>query len=228
MTVREVTPFGSMVRRYRRALGLTQEELAERAGLSERAIREMERGDKHVPRKETVGLLADALQLEGTEREAFEAAARTRASGTSLEERADSAIPPYADSIADPSVHARASIPAPRRRIALPTRHRARYLVMAAVLLAVLLGAGTLVVYRSSSSMAPRLSLGSKPVVRAVWGGTVPHTTFAPTTIAVAPTGSIYVPHTLPHGSAPAALDDAELAAGGRRLRECDSQLSER
>jgi predicted ATPase/transcriptional regulator with XRE-family HTH domain len=65
-----------MVRRHRRALGLTQEELAERAGLSDRAIRQIERRDEHIPRKETVILLADALDLTGTEREAFQHAAR--------------------------------------------------------------------------------------------------------------------------------------------------------
>jgi predicted ATPase/transcriptional regulator with XRE-family HTH domain len=76
MAVQEVAPFGGAVRRYRRALGFTQEELAERAGLSERAIREIERGTTHVPRKETVQLLADALELAGGEREAFQSAAR--------------------------------------------------------------------------------------------------------------------------------------------------------
>jgi transcriptional regulator with XRE-family HTH domain len=50
MAVHEPTPFGGMVRRYRRALGLTQEELAERAGLSDRAIRQIERRDGHIPR----------------------------------------------------------------------------------------------------------------------------------------------------------------------------------
>jgi len=76
MAVQEVAPFGNMVRRYRRALELTQEELAERAGLSERAVREIEHGTKHLPRKETVRLLADALELGRAEREAFESATR--------------------------------------------------------------------------------------------------------------------------------------------------------
>jgi predicted ATPase/transcriptional regulator with XRE-family HTH domain len=76
MAVQGVAPFGGAVRRYRRVLGFTQEELAERAGLSERAVREIERGTRHVPRKETVQLLADALELGGEEREAFQSAAR--------------------------------------------------------------------------------------------------------------------------------------------------------
>src|SRR5919199_6713107 len=74
MTTTEAAPFGDLVRRYRRAAGLTQEELAERAGLSVRAISDIERGVKHRPRQETVKLLADALSLKGEDRSAFEAA----------------------------------------------------------------------------------------------------------------------------------------------------------
>ena len=38
------TEFGDLLRRYRTAAGLTQEELAERAGLSTRGISDLERG----------------------------------------------------------------------------------------------------------------------------------------------------------------------------------------
>jgi non-specific serine/threonine protein kinase len=64
--------FGEVLRDYRRAAGLTQEELAERAGVSPRSISEMERGGAHVPRRDTIALLAGALELSGAEREAFE------------------------------------------------------------------------------------------------------------------------------------------------------------
>ncbi len=70
--------FGDVLRRYRLLAGLTQEELAERAGVSERSINGMERGVQHVPRKDTVRLLADALQLSSPDRSAFEVAARRR------------------------------------------------------------------------------------------------------------------------------------------------------
>jgi non-specific serine/threonine protein kinase len=63
--------FGDVLRDYRRAAGLTQEELAERAGISPRSISEMERGGAHVPRRDTVALLAGALELAGPERDAF-------------------------------------------------------------------------------------------------------------------------------------------------------------
>src|SRR4051794_3965759 len=68
--------FGLLLRRHRLALGLTQEELAERAGVSPRSISEIERGAPHRPRKDTVALLADALDLPEQERAVFVAAAR--------------------------------------------------------------------------------------------------------------------------------------------------------
>jgi predicted ATPase len=52
---------------------LTQEELAERAGVSPRSISELERGGAHVPRRDTIALLARALGLSGSARDAFDA-----------------------------------------------------------------------------------------------------------------------------------------------------------
>ena len=69
-------PFGNLLRQYRRAAGLTQDELAERAGLSVRGISDLERGVKQRPRKATVSLLITALQLTGNERALLEDAAR--------------------------------------------------------------------------------------------------------------------------------------------------------
>jgi branched-chain amino acid transport system substrate-binding protein len=70
--------FADLLRHYRQAVGLTQEELAERARLSVQAIGALERGDRRAPRKETISLLAEALSLTSPERAAFEAAARQR------------------------------------------------------------------------------------------------------------------------------------------------------
>ncbi len=72
-------PFGSLLRRHRQAAGLTQEELAERAGLSIEGISALERGVNRAPRKDTVELLAEALSLSATARAAFANAARTGA-----------------------------------------------------------------------------------------------------------------------------------------------------
>ena len=53
--------FGGLLRRHRMAAGLSQEELAERAGLSARGVSDLERGARTAPRLETLRLLADAL-----------------------------------------------------------------------------------------------------------------------------------------------------------------------
>jgi tetratricopeptide (TPR) repeat protein/transcriptional regulator with XRE-family HTH domain len=71
--------FAGLLRRLRREARLTQEDLAEAAGLSVRAVAYLERGVVSTPQKETVRLLADALGLTGPVRAEFEAAARGRA-----------------------------------------------------------------------------------------------------------------------------------------------------
>ncbi|GAC1451041.1 MAG: hypothetical protein PVSMB4_10550 [Ktedonobacterales bacterium] len=68
--------FGHLLRRCRVARGLTQEALAERAGLSVRAISDLERGINRTPHKDTFQLLAGALQLSGPDRAALAAATR--------------------------------------------------------------------------------------------------------------------------------------------------------
>jgi len=70
--------FGSLLRRCRVAANLTQEELAERSGLSVHAIGMLERGVRRAPRSSTVDQLVDALALAPTEREALIVAARGR------------------------------------------------------------------------------------------------------------------------------------------------------
>jgi tetratricopeptide (TPR) repeat protein/transcriptional regulator with XRE-family HTH domain len=72
-------PFARALRRLRTGAGLTQEELAGAAGLSPRAISDLERGMVTAPHKDTVRLLAEALHLDGPARADFEAAARGRA-----------------------------------------------------------------------------------------------------------------------------------------------------
>ena len=56
-------PFGTLLRRYRTLAGLTQESLAERAGISTRAVSDLERGINRAPRAETLELIAAALAL---------------------------------------------------------------------------------------------------------------------------------------------------------------------
>src|SRR5271170_6343967 len=65
-----------MLRQLRAQAALTQEELAEAAGLNPRTISDLERGLATTPHKDTVRLLADALGLSSQERIEFETAAR--------------------------------------------------------------------------------------------------------------------------------------------------------
>src|SRR5690349_19851989 len=67
--------FGTVLRRSRRAAGLTQEALAERAGISARTVSNLERGVNRAPHWETVALLAAVLELSPAERPAFVQAA---------------------------------------------------------------------------------------------------------------------------------------------------------
>src|SRR5437016_2038065 len=68
--------FEELLRQYRAAAGLTQEELAEAARLSARAISDLERGVKHRPHGYTVERLAAALGLSAADRAAFADASR--------------------------------------------------------------------------------------------------------------------------------------------------------
>jgi predicted ATPase/transcriptional regulator with XRE-family HTH domain len=71
----EAPTFGEVLHRYRVAAGLTQEALAERAGLSARGISDLERGVRAGPRRDTLRLLIEGLQLGPHERGALVAAA---------------------------------------------------------------------------------------------------------------------------------------------------------
>jgi predicted ATPase/transcriptional regulator with XRE-family HTH domain len=70
--------FGARLRDCRRAAGLSQEELAERAGLSVRAISDLERGRTRSPYPNSARRLADALLLTDAARAEFIAAAGRR------------------------------------------------------------------------------------------------------------------------------------------------------
>jgi len=72
---RSDTGFGAALRTCRTALRLTQEELAERSGLSVRAIRNLEIGRTERPQQQSVELLATALRLAEDDRTALLAAA---------------------------------------------------------------------------------------------------------------------------------------------------------
>jgi predicted ATPase/DNA-binding XRE family transcriptional regulator len=76
METRDPLRFGDLLRRHRTAAALSQEALAERAGLSVRGLSDLERGVHRAPRLETVRLLAEALALSEDDRAGLLAVAR--------------------------------------------------------------------------------------------------------------------------------------------------------
>jgi transcriptional regulator with XRE-family HTH domain/tetratricopeptide (TPR) repeat protein len=110
--------FGTLLRRARRAAGLTQEEVAERAGISVRTISNLERGVSHAPHMDTVALLAEALGLEGTDRGAFAAAAGRLRAPAML-------APPGSDATRVAGEHAQSPFVGRQRELALLDRHLA-------------------------------------------------------------------------------------------------------
>src|SRR4029453_2101628 len=72
----EPQPFGLVLKRLRRAAGLTHGALAERAGLGARTISDLERGVSRAPRADTLALLVQALDLTAEQRSLLEASAR--------------------------------------------------------------------------------------------------------------------------------------------------------
>ena len=86
--------FGQLLAGFRFGRGLSQDELADRSGMSVRAIRSLEHGQVGRPRWASVSLLADALGLSDAERAAFrEAAAGSRGRADGAGEEGPSRVP---------------------------------------------------------------------------------------------------------------------------------------
>ena len=68
---RTTTTFADVLRQLRTAASLSQEELAERAGVSLRGVSDLERGLRRAPHLSTVRMLADALELGPEDRQAL-------------------------------------------------------------------------------------------------------------------------------------------------------------
>ncbi len=89
----EAGAFGVLLRRYRQAAALSQEALAERAGISAVAVSALERGARRAPYLGTVELLASALALNPAERVALLAAARPSGGDPAALSSADALVP---------------------------------------------------------------------------------------------------------------------------------------
>src|SRR5688500_17062088 len=68
MTTVATRPFAELLRSARGHARLTQQQLAARAGISPRAVSDLERGINHIPRQATLARLADALDLSAADR----------------------------------------------------------------------------------------------------------------------------------------------------------------
>ncbi|MBE1473649.1 transcriptional regulator with XRE-family HTH domain [Actinophytocola algeriensis] len=68
----------AVLRELREQAGITQEELADRSGLSIRTISDLERGRTTTPQRRSIELLADALCVDGDSLEQLQQAARRR------------------------------------------------------------------------------------------------------------------------------------------------------
>ena len=98
--------FSVLLRQLRRQTELTQEDLAERAGLSVRTIRRLETGASANPQLETVRVLADALRLEPDVRATMLAVADGQARPTVVEPRPESPFERRLAEAADDLAHA--------------------------------------------------------------------------------------------------------------------------
>lgn len=74
----EPKSFGELLKKHRLDAGLTREELAERARLSVKTISALEQGSRQKPYRDTIGALADALELSPDARAKLESAAVRR------------------------------------------------------------------------------------------------------------------------------------------------------
>jgi predicted ATPase/DNA-binding XRE family transcriptional regulator len=97
----EQQAFGTLLRSLRETSGLSQEELAERAGLSSHAVSALERGARTRPYPHTIRSLADALAVDDTDRAALIAAVPARRRTTSGP--GDAAAPPRSKELPEPA-----------------------------------------------------------------------------------------------------------------------------
>jgi transcriptional regulator with XRE-family HTH domain/tetratricopeptide (TPR) repeat protein len=106
MAKQPVSRFAGLLQRLRVQAGMTQEELARAAEVSPRTVSDLERGVNKTARRDTAGLLADAMSLTGDDRERFLAAARGKLTPAERAAAAPGAVaagPAEADDDADAS-----------------------------------------------------------------------------------------------------------------------------
>ena len=85
--------FADILRRHRASAAITQEDLADRTGLTPQAIGLLERGERRRPHAYTVRKLAEALGLEGRDLAEFESASRRPSTRRATAESTRHALP---------------------------------------------------------------------------------------------------------------------------------------
>ncbi len=94
----EDSSLARLLRTHRSAAGLTQEELADRAGISARTVSDVERGLRTRIYRDTASRLADALGLEAEDRSRLESLARGRTARQRREQSLQVTLAPVAGS----------------------------------------------------------------------------------------------------------------------------------
>jgi transcriptional regulator with XRE-family HTH domain len=92
-TIGQSTSFGELLRSLRQSASLSQEELAQRARLSVKAVGALERGERLRPYPNTVRALAEALGATNEMRSALMDSAARREAGNGKSELAELAMP---------------------------------------------------------------------------------------------------------------------------------------
>ncbi|HEX8917465.1 MAG TPA: helix-turn-helix domain-containing protein, partial [Chloroflexota bacterium] len=151
MATQGTARLGDLLKQFRLAAGLTQEELADRAGVSARSVSDLERGLSRTPRPSTIRRLVDALELTPAQRTMLLLAAPQE----------DGANPSPTLAAKAPTRHV--VFPLPRLRVAVP----------AAVCLVALALGGLVMTLRaagSSSGTGGVHSTARAPIVLGTWG----------------------------------------------------------
>ncbi len=155
-TVRQPRTFGSLLRAYRLERKLSQEQLADRAGVSVEAVSALERGIRLAPQRGTIGRLSRALALApSAEADLFASAERRKPTSPPSPAMPDGAGPPRLPTWATPLIGREADLEELERRLA-------RYRMVSIVAMG---GAGKT---RIASELAGRHASGASEIVRFV------------------------------------------------------------
>jgi tripartite motif-containing protein 71 len=181
--------FGELLRSYRVAAGLTQEALAEQAGLGSRTISDLERGVASRPQRHTLLLLADALELTDAQRHALVGA--SRAAWAELQVVRE----PGQTAWETPAVTSAGPVAAPVSARPLTARRPGSGWIILLTMCAAGIVALPSYLFLTRSSATPTFSLSRRPV--AVWVGSAHALQFrSPSGVAVDNKGTVYVADT--------------------------------